>query len=88
MPDKPVHPQHLDEHRTAHAQPATLTVPLRPSRKVRDATHHRLSRPSASKASSSSLPESVAAPGFSPSLPTLPLRSLPMTSPNALAVSR
>ena len=26
VPDKPVHPQHLDEHRTAHPQPATLTV--------------------------------------------------------------
>ena len=86
MPDEPVHPQHLDEHRTAHAQLATLTVAA--GKKVRDATHQRLSRPSASKASSSSLPESVAAPGFSPSLPTLPLRSLPMTSPNALAVSR
>ena len=38
VPDEPVHPQHLDEHRTAHAQPATSYVQhhhlrLRPSRR-------------------------------------------------------
>ena len=92
VPDEPVHPQHLDEHRTAHAQPATSYVQhhhLRCGRQEgASTTHQRLSRPSASNASSSSLSESAAAPGLSPPLPTLPLRSLPMTSPNAFAVSR